>query len=85
MSIGARVGLGRRRAWILSLTLQRSSWLLPVHGLSAYGTSGGEGGDWGGEGGEGGGSEGGDGGDGGDGGIKGGGAAGGVRRQHRES
>eukprot|EP00964_Phaeocystis_antarctica_P056636 scaffold33425_cov62-Phaeocystis_antarctica.AAC.1 len=42
---------GRRRASIFSVTLQRSSWVLSVHGSSAYGASGGDGGGCGGLGG----------------------------------
>ena len=44
-------GEGRRRASIFSVTLQRSSWVLLVHGLSAKGARGGDGGDCGGLGG----------------------------------
>eukprot|EP00964_Phaeocystis_antarctica_P046841 scaffold27076_cov67-Phaeocystis_antarctica.AAC.1 len=47
-----RAGRGRRRhASIFSVTLQRSSWVLWVHGSSAKGASGGDGGDDGGDGG----------------------------------
>ena len=57
------MGRGGRRALILSVTLQRSSWVFSVHGSSAKGASGGDGGDCGtviaGGDGEGGGSEGG--------------------------
>ena len=41
------MGQGRRRALIFSVTLQRSSWVLLVHGSSACGASGGDGGDCG--------------------------------------
>ena len=43
---------GRGRALILSVTLQRSSWVFSVHGSSAPGASGGDGGDCGTVGGE---------------------------------
>ena len=45
--VGTCMGQGRRRALILSVTLQRSSWVLSVHGSSAPGASGGDGGDCG--------------------------------------
>eukprot|EP00964_Phaeocystis_antarctica_P048864 scaffold28300_cov50-Phaeocystis_antarctica.AAC.1 len=70
-------GQGGRRALILSVTLQRSSWVFSVHGSSAKGASGGDGGDCGtviaSGSGEGGGGEGDGGGGEGDGGLGGGG------------
>ena len=76
VSVQGRVE-GKRRASIFSVTLQRASWVLLVHGSSAKGASGGDGGGCGGLGGREGGGGLGDGG----GGEGGGGGGGGSRRR----